>query len=175
MSLYHEVSFSTCSLHAGSGLPDHQREVVHQLAVGDFLGRLADRLGQLGVQYAERLVGARRRQFLDSQRPHQRRRHLLAADFDVCQGPLGLRAPVAVGRDGDLAHRVGFDACGGVGGRCGRHVGGVPDWLRRRGRETGRSLWAGADLAKPGSRLAASIDRSRLQPLIDVMVTEKYQ
>src|SRR3546814_8958085 len=52
-------------LGARAGLPDHQREVVHQLAVGDLLGRLADRLRQLRVEHAERLVGARRRQRSD--------------------------------------------------------------------------------------------------------------
>src|SRR3546814_5860465 len=71
-----DTLFPDATLFRSAGLPDHQREVVHQLAVGDLLGRLADRLRQLRVEHAERLVGARRRQLLDAERLHQGRRHL---------------------------------------------------------------------------------------------------
>ena len=46
----------------------------------------------------------------DAERADQRPRKVLAADAEVMERPLGLRAPVAVGGDGNLAHAVGLDA-----------------------------------------------------------------
>jgi hypothetical protein len=40
----------------------------------------------------------------------QRQRHPLAADAEVLQRSLRLRAPKPVGGDGDLAETIGFDA-----------------------------------------------------------------
>ena len=47
---------------------------------------------------------------IDGERADDLDRHPLAADLEVLERALGLGAPVAVGGDRDLAHRVGFDA-----------------------------------------------------------------
>ena len=44
-------------LGARPGLPDHQREMVVQLAVDDLLRRFGDGLGQLGVETAKGGIG----------------------------------------------------------------------------------------------------------------------
>ena len=97
-------------LGARAGLPDHERELVVELAVDHLLRGLADRLGELGIELAEPHVDPGRRELDDAERADQRRRHALAADLEVLQRALGLGAPVAVGLDLDRAERVGLDA-----------------------------------------------------------------
>src|SRR5690606_17376013 len=67
---------------------------------------------------AERAVGERRGLLEDAQRANHGTREVFAADAEVMERPLGLRAPVAVGGDLNRAHAVGFDA--GVGAWQGR-------------------------------------------------------
>ena len=56
-------------LGAGAGLPDHQRELVVELAVDDLLGGRGDGLAELRVELAQPHVG-RRRRLLDAGRAH---------------------------------------------------------------------------------------------------------
>ena len=65
----------------------------------------------------------------DPEGADDRDRHRVAADREVVEGALGLRAPVVVGRDLDRAHRVGLGAGRGRGSV--RVDGGhfVPRWL----------------------------------------------
>src|SRR6185312_13839558 len=67
-----------------------------------------DRLADFRIELAQRHVHLGRRALDDAQRPHHRLRLLLPADPEVLQRALGLRAPVAVGRDLDRAKGVGF-------------------------------------------------------------------
>jgi hypothetical protein len=97
-------------LRAGAGLPHHQRKIIVEFTVDDFLRRLIDRLGDLFFQLAERQIGPRGGLFLDAERAYQRQRHTLVADGEVLHAALGLGAPVFIGRNLDLAHGVGFDA-----------------------------------------------------------------
>ena len=78
---------------------------------GDHFGRgRGDRLAELLVELAELHVGLRRRLLQQAEGADQRDRHALAADLEILQRPLGLRAPIAVGRHLDVAHGIGFDA-----------------------------------------------------------------
>ena len=97
-------------LRAGAGLPDDQREVVQQLAGDDLVGGLLDG-GQLFRGHlfrAQSAVGPRRGLLQNAKCVDDLSRHRLNADADreVVVAALGLCAPVFVGRDPDLAHRV---------------------------------------------------------------------
>ncbi|MNN21616.1 hypothetical protein D3C81_1349450 [compost metagenome] len=97
-------------LGARTRLPDHQREVVVQLAFDHFIGGGDDGVGQLGVQLAQVAVGLGGGAFDDAQGPDDGQRHLFPADLEVAERALRLSAPVAVGGDLDGAEGVGFDA-----------------------------------------------------------------
>src|SRR5690606_6609631 len=60
---------------------------------------------------AELAVGQRRRFFQNPERADHRPREVIGTDAEVVERALGLRAPVAVRGDLDLAHAVGLDAC----------------------------------------------------------------
>ena len=100
-------------LGAGTSLPDHQREMIVQLARDHLARGLDHRAANGGVQLAGRHVHLRRRLFHHAQRADDGDRLLFPADLEVAQGPLGLRAPIAVGRNFQRAEAVGFGA--GVG------------------------------------------------------------
>ena len=108
-------------LGAAAGLPDAQRELVVELAGDDFVGSLHDELGFVGRELAQVLIDQRAGLFQDAKGADQLRRHGVAADVEVQQRALGLRAPVDVGRDVDLSHAVGFSTRLRFRGRC--HVG----------------------------------------------------
>ena len=130
------------ALGARAGLPHDQRKLGVELAIGNLGGRGLDRVGELGVQQAELAIGPRRRALDQPQRVHQRQRHPLPADAEVLQGSLRLRAPQPVGRDGDFAHGVGFDA--GLGHAITGKVGGEVEYRDRVLGKKGRfpSPWA---------------------------------
>ena len=98
-------------LGAGAGLPDHQRKLVVQLAVDDFLRGRGDGLAQLAVERAQRHVGRGRRLLQQAERMDQRQRHALAADAEILQRTLRLRAPVMRSGHRDLAHGIALNAC----------------------------------------------------------------
>ena len=105
-------------VHVGLGararLPDDQREVVHELAIGDLLGGLLDGLGDLGVK-AEALVDNGSGALENTKGLDNGRRHAVLGlvDAEVLEGSLGLGAPVLVGGDLDLAKGVALGS--GVG------------------------------------------------------------
>ena len=129
-------------LGAGAGLPDHQREVLGELAVDHLLRRRArSASARRGSSTpSSRLTRAAARLTMPSARTSGRR-HGLAADPEVLQAALGLRAPVAVGRHLDRAEGVGLDADSPLAGH------GRTSWLRPRrpssARGAGLSIAAG--------------------------------
>ena len=102
-------------LRAGARLPDHQRKFAVVLAVDHLLRRHDDGFGELRIEIAQRVIGLGRALLDDAERADQGKRHALAADLEVAEAALGLRAPILAGGDFDGAERVGFDA--GSGGR----------------------------------------------------------
>ena len=107
-------------LRARPGLEDDQRELAVEPAVDDLLGGSLDRVGLVGGKLAELEVRPGRAQLEDPQGPDDRPAPGEPADPDpeVFDRPLGLRAPVVLGRDADLAECVLLDpeACGRGGG-----------------------------------------------------------
>ena len=97
-------------LGAGAGLPNHQGKMTVELAVHDLVCRRGDRLRQVLIEAAELEIGQRRSLLDERHGADQRLRHPLVADFEVLPRALGLRAPIAVGRDFDRPERVGFGA-----------------------------------------------------------------
>ena len=97
-------------LGAGAGLPDHQREMIVELAVDHLLRGLDDGARAAGVEQAERAVDLGGGALDDAERADQRPRHALGADAEVLDRALGLRAPIAVGRHLDRAEAVGLGA-----------------------------------------------------------------
>ena len=101
-------------LRAAAGLPDAQRELVGEFAGDDFVGGLDDELGLVGGKLAEILIHERGGLFQDGEGADQLGRHGVAADIEVMQRALRLRAPVNVRGNFDCAHAVGFGAGGTV-------------------------------------------------------------
>ena len=97
-------------LRAGAGLPNHQRELIVELAVDDFGRRLHDRLGAPRIERAELAIDFGGGALDQRQRRDQRPRHALVADAEIIARTLGLRAPIAIGRDFDRPEAVGFGA-----------------------------------------------------------------
>ena len=98
-------------LGAGAGLPDHQRELLVELAGGDFRRGGGDGLADLGIEGAQLHIGLGSRLLQQAEGMDQRQRHPLPADAEVLQGALGLGAPIMRHGHRDLAHGIGFDAC----------------------------------------------------------------
>ena len=98
-------------LGARAGLPDDERELVVMHAARDLARRLLDRLGELGVEPAVARIDPRRRLLDEAQSVDDLDRHLLArAEREILDRALGLRAPIAIGRDLDRPEAVGFGA-----------------------------------------------------------------
>ena len=76
------------------------------LPVGDFFRGGDDERGLRGREEAEVAVHLGRRSLEDSECADHRAPEADLADLEVLERTLGLRAPIAVGRDRDLAHRV---------------------------------------------------------------------
>ena len=100
-------------LGAGSGLPDHEREVVVELAVDDFLRGGDDGLAEVCIHLAERDVGFGGCPLDDAERADDGLRLLFPANLEVAERALRLRAPVLRGVHLDGAKGIGFSA-----GRC---------------------------------------------------------
>ena len=97
-------------LGAGSRLPDRQGEVVVEPSLPDLPGRCLDGIRQRGGQGAQVPVRAGGRKLLKAEGADQGRGEALLADLEERQRPLGLRAPVAVGWNLDLAEGIPLDA-----------------------------------------------------------------
>src|SRR5690606_17821697 len=96
-------------LRAGPRLPDDEREMVVELAIDNLLGRLDYRLSDLPIETAELHVGLSGRTFDDPEGTDYRLWLLLPADLEVGKAPLGLRAPVLIGRNFDRAEGIRLD------------------------------------------------------------------
>src|SRR5262245_12047232 len=81
-----------------------------ELAVGDFLGRLRDRLRAPRVEGAEVMVHLGRRALDEAQRAGDRLRHALLADAEVVARAFGLSAPEPIGGHLDRPEGVGLGA-----------------------------------------------------------------
>ena len=97
-------------LRAGARLPDRQGEVSVEPALPDLPGRCLDGIRQRGGQGAQAPVRPGRRELLKAEGADQGRGEALLADLEERQRPLGLCAPVAVGRNLDLAEGIPLDA-----------------------------------------------------------------
>ncbi len=76
----------------------------------DVVAGFFDQAGCFRVELAERGIGVGAGFFEQRIGFDHFRRHFLAADDEILQGPLGLRAPQSFGGNADLAQRVLFDA-----------------------------------------------------------------
>ena len=72
-------------------------------------GRALDQRGPLAVERPSSRLTRADASFEHAEGADDGGRHRLVADGEVVQAPLGLRAPVVVGRDVDRSHGVGFD------------------------------------------------------------------
>ena len=99
-------------LRAGAGLPDDERELVVVLALHDLGRGRRDRVGEARLEQPEILVHEGGRLLDEAERVDQRHRHALAADPEILERALRLRAPIAVRRHLDRSERVGLDAGG---------------------------------------------------------------
>ena len=123
-------------LRAGARLPDVQREVVVERAVGDLTRGVGDQAAELGVELSVLDVGERGGLLQDPHGPHDLHGHAIGvgpADREMVDRPLRLRTPVAVARDLDRAQRVGLGAVlrhrrwpSGCGRRHRSHAGAPP-------------------------------------------------
>ena len=109
-------------VHIGLGarprLPHVEGEVVVEGAGEDLVGGRGDQVRQRPVQQAAIRVLHRGHLLEEGESAHHLHRHVVrrgVADREVMQRPLGLRAPIAVGRDLDGSDRVGLGS--GVGHR----------------------------------------------------------
>ena len=107
-------------LGAGAGLPDHQREMIVELAVDHLLARPGrSRACASCVEIAERVIDLGGGALDDAERADQRQRHALGADAEILPRALGLGAPVAVGRHLDRAEACRSRCGSACGCRCG--------------------------------------------------------
>ena len=83
-------------LRAAAGLPDAQRKLVVEFAGDDFVGCLHDEFGFFRGKLAEILIHQGASLLQDAEGADQFRRHGVAADVEMQQRALGLRAPVDV-------------------------------------------------------------------------------
>ncbi len=81
---------------AGTGLPDGNGEVIVPVAPHDFTRCRGQCLGDFRRQLAEFTVAAGGTVFDCAQSAGQRYRHCRAADSEIADGALGLRAPIAI-------------------------------------------------------------------------------
>ena len=81
-----------------------------ELAVGDVLRHRDDGLGAPVVERAEIAIDLRRGALDQAERAHDLDRHAFAADAEIMQRALGLRAPELVGGDIQRPEGVAFDA-----------------------------------------------------------------
>ncbi len=108
-------------LGAGTGLPDGEGKVRVPATLHDFLCGRCQRLRNGWFQLAKLAVAACGAVFDDAERVYQGGRHGFAADGEMADGALGLRAPVAVRCHLNVAESVAFNARGVAGFSASRH------------------------------------------------------
>ena len=102
-----DVHVGLCS---AARLPDGEREVGGELAVEDLIACLADGRESLFVQFAERVVRDGSGFFQNAECVDDLGWHLLYADGEIFEAALGLRRPVLVCGDLDLAEGIVLNA-----------------------------------------------------------------
>src|SRR5208337_2624331 len=105
-------------------LSEEKANLIVQAADEVIAGKLQDQVGLLYGEFAEVAIDQRGGLLQDAEGADQFRRHGVFANGEVNQRACGLRAVIAIYRDFDFAHAVGFGAGGnGFGKRSGiRHV-----------------------------------------------------
>ena len=98
------------ALRAAARLPDNKRELVRQSARQNLVAGRRNRVRAALIQVAELAVGQRRRLFQHGKRENHFLRNSLRADGKVFVAALGLRAPIVVRRNANLAHGVMLNA-----------------------------------------------------------------
>lgn len=112
------VGYDFIGVHVGlcarAGLPDDEREVVGELALGNLSRGLLDGLSYLGVKAITHVDG-RRSALEDTERLDDGERHAVLGlvDAKVLERALSLGTPVLVRRDLDLAKGVALSSGGG--------------------------------------------------------------
>ena len=100
-------------LRARAGLPNQQRKMPVELAVGDILRHRGDGRGAPAVERAQIAIDLGRGALDQAERAHDLDRHALGADAEIMQRAFGLRAPKPVGgnfqRPECVAFGAGFD------------------------------------------------------------------
>ena len=86
--------------------------MIVELAGDDFVGGLSDEIGFFFGEFAEIAIDESGGFFQDAEGADQLGRHGVFADGEVDEGAGGLRTVVAVHRNFDFAHAVGFGARG---------------------------------------------------------------
>src|SRR5215813_12609271 len=95
---------------AAAGLPDAQWEMIVELALDHFIASLNNELHFVLREFAEIVVHQRAALLQNAKRANHLAWHYVVTDIEVQKATLRLRAPIAIGGDFDLAHRVGFNA-----------------------------------------------------------------
>ena len=97
-------------LRSATRLPNAQRKMFVELAFNHFVARLDDQLQFVFRKFSEIVIYQRAGFLENAKSANHLARHHIKADVEVEQATLCLRAPILVGGDFDLAHRIGFDA-----------------------------------------------------------------
>ena len=97
-------------LRAAAGLPNDQREVVVQGTGNHLVAGAADHVQTAVVQLAEFMVGNCRGLLQNAEGVGDFARHDLAADFEVLEAALRLRAPVAIRGHLHFTHGIPLNA-----------------------------------------------------------------
>ncbi len=100
-------------LGAGAGLPDDERELVVMRARRDLARGRLHRLAEPGVEVAGARIDSRRGLLDETQGVNDLARHrFLRAEREILDRPLGLRAPIAIAGNVDVAEAVALGAVG---------------------------------------------------------------
>src|SRR6187200_678094 len=98
------------SLGAATCLPDDEREVVIEFAADDFIADRGYKLGFLASEKTKVCIGESSGFFEESKVMDEDFWKVIMTDFKHINRALGLSSVIAIHRDGNLAHTVGFGA-----------------------------------------------------------------
>ena len=97
-------------LGSAAGLPDHEREMIVEPAIDDFLSHPSNQIAGFLTEDSEFGVALCGGLFQHSERTDELARHALVADLEIGQRTGRLRPPISVGGNLDLAQAVLFDS-----------------------------------------------------------------